>query len=76
MREVVMYGFNLLVDFKEIESMKHLNHTFEISNNTPKRHLNQSEILPQCATDILDILTFGHSHAIGMPASTNLWMLS
>lgn len=67
-----MKGFNLLRDLREMESMKHINHTFHINNNTPRRHLSHSDILHLGPTNILDLLTSRRSHAIGMPVSRDL----
>ena len=56
--------------------MKNINQPIHISNITLKRHVSHSNILPLGPTDVLILLTPGHSHSIGMRMSRNLESLS
>jgi len=66
-----MIGFNLLCDLQEVESIEHINQTIHINNKTLKIHVSYSDMLSLGPTDVLEIISINHSHAISMTTSRN-----
>jgi len=72
-QEATMILFDLL---SHVKKQKHTIQTFNINIRTLRNQSNLSANQPLGPTKHLDHLTSGHSHAMDMPASRDLWMLS